>query len=189
MQSQRKVRRILANGIPGRAQIQAMSSPPQDAGRYTIAMTLIVFVEGIAPYEVEDRWLVSSKMQLGWGLQLPVKVDPDDPQQVAVDWDAAFEEQQQREQQRREALQQMGPIGPGGIPQAGTKVIDARSNPELRERVLDMLRAQGIQVPDRTDAEPDDVIGKLERLTALREGGVLTESEFRTQKRKLLGED
>lgn len=43
----------------------------------------------------------------------------------------------------------------------------------------------------RTSAPPsgsDDVIGRLERLGALRDTGVITAEEFETQKHKILGE-
>jgi len=52
--------------------------PPHDATRYTMAITLHVFVEGHTPYEVKDKWMVSAGVPLGPGMMLPVKVDPDD---------------------------------------------------------------------------------------------------------------
>ena len=82
-------RKILKKGKPGTATIVSMSMPQPGASSQNIAMTLQVFVEGMNPYEIEDQWMVSSKDTLGFGMQLPVKVDPDKPEKVAIDWEAA----------------------------------------------------------------------------------------------------
>ena len=54
-------RKILKKGMPGTATIIAMSMPEAGASTQNIAMTLQVRVEGMAPYEVEDQWMVSRK--------------------------------------------------------------------------------------------------------------------------------
>jgi hypothetical protein len=156
-------------------------------------MTLHVFVEGRTPYEVKDQWVIRAKgVTLGWGMVLPVKVDPNDPQQVAIDWKALAKQQQAEAEQRRAGLAAMGPVGPDGAPTTGTtQVLDLRDNPELRQQVIDALAAQGITLsrePDPAGGD-DDLLSQLERLTALRASGALTESEFRAQKRKLLGKE
>jgi hypothetical protein len=86
-------RKILKKGISGQARIQAMTMPPRGAAKFNLGMTLQVFVEGRNPYEVEDQRLVSAKMPLGFGMVLPVKVDRDDQQRIAIDWDAHLEAQ------------------------------------------------------------------------------------------------
>lgn len=104
-------RKILKKGRPGRATIVSMSMPHSGASSQNIAMTLQVAVEGLAPYEVEDQWMVSSKDSLGFGMSLPVKVDPANPQKVAIDWDAARGEDAQQTASRRAALASQGPVG------------------------------------------------------------------------------
>jgi hypothetical protein len=56
---------------------------------------------------------------------------------------------------------------------------------------LDRLRPErSFSAPDPAQYEPDattDVAGQLERLGALRAGGVLTEAEFRAAKARVLG--
>lgn len=109
-------RKILKKGTPGRATIIAMSMPERGASSQNIPMTLQVSVEGLAPYEVEDQWMVSSKDTLGFGVQLPVRVDPDKPDRVAIDWEAARAEQAEETRQRRESLAAQGPVGGSGAP-------------------------------------------------------------------------
>lgn len=104
-------RKILKKGRPGRATIVSMSMPQPGASSQNIAMTLQVEVEGLAPYEVEDQWMVSSKDSLGFGMSLPVKVDQGNPQKVAIDWEAARAESAQQTAARRAALASQGPVG------------------------------------------------------------------------------
>lgn len=107
-------RKILKKGRPGRATIVSMSMPQAGASSQNIAMTLQVEVEGLAPYEVEDQWMVNRKDTLGFGMSLPVKVDQGNPQKVAIDWEAARAEDAQETATRRAALAAQGPVGASG---------------------------------------------------------------------------
>ena len=249
-------RKILKKGKPGTATIVSMSMPQPGASSQNIAMTLQVFVEGMNPYEVEDQWMVSSKDTLGFGMQLPVKVDPDKPEKVAIDWEAARAGEIQQTAARRQALAAQGPVGgvaaggtaaggvqdplAGGAAMAGAAgmmggmagmgaggqapTIDLRNDPELRaklEKVLGRELTPGTSAHIDTSNDPalamqimqvvqqhnlekagmagagaaaqpaaaagDDSISKLERLSALRDSGALTDAEFDAQKRQILG--
>jgi hypothetical protein len=156
-------RKILKKGKPGRARITAFAMPERGASSQNIPMTLEVHVEGLSPYEVEDQWMVSSKDTLGFGLEIPVKVDPDKPEKVAIDWQAAREERQGEKAARKESLASQPAVGSqpsvgapsaiqdpmaaaglagalgsvGGQPAAGggSQVVDARNDPELRAKL------------------------------------------------------
>lgn len=158
-------RKILKKGIPGTGTIVAMSMPHGGATTQNIAMTLQIQVEGMAPYEVEDQWMVNRNHTLGFGLALPVKVDRDNPQKVAIDWDAAEANHAAETASRRAALASQAPLDAGGIadPLAGAgsmsgmgamgamgafgtggafsggsqqePVLDLRDDPELREKL------------------------------------------------------
>jgi hypothetical protein len=96
---------------------------------------------------------------------------------------------------RREALAAGGPAG--ATVNFGTPhVIDANANPEVMEQVGQMLGQMGISIDrqqstgfasDEAVADGDDTISQLERLSALRASGALTEDEFAEQKRRILG--
>ncbi len=121
---------------------------------------------------------------------LPVKVDRDDPQRVAIDWEAHLEKQTSAEEQRRDALADLGPVPAGGIGEMITEsaaVIDARNDPELKGKILEALEAAGVDA-DRSSLGGDATIDALERLAELRDRGILSENEFRAQKKRILGE-
>lgn len=138
-------RRILKKGRPGRATILAMSAPARGASMANMAFTLRVEVEGLPPYEVEDQWMVSSTVTLGYGASLPVRVHPDDPQKVAIDWDHYQAETHAATQARRERLAAQPPVGApeasGGDGRSpdGVQAIDARNDPELRAKLEQVL--------------------------------------------------
>jgi hypothetical protein len=137
-------RKILKKGMPGRGTIVAMGALDRDASSFNLPMTLQIRVEGLAPYEVEDQWMVNRKSTLGFGIELPVKVDRNDPSKVAIDWDGAREEHEAQTTARREALAAQGPVGDpsaamagamGGAAQGAAPVIDMRNDPELRAKI------------------------------------------------------
>ncbi|MCB0875285.1 MAG: SHOCT domain-containing protein [Solirubrobacterales bacterium] len=151
-------RKILKKGRPGTGTIVAMSNRESGSSSQNVAMTLQIRVEGMTPYEVEDQWMVSSKQTLGFGMELPVKVDPEKPHKVAIDWDAAQDRHAAETTARRAALAAEGPVGGAGAapifdPLGGDSVfggalgdhqgfaapaepsIDLRNDPELREKI------------------------------------------------------
>jgi hypothetical protein len=216
-------RKILKKGRPGRGTIVSMGALERGATSFNLPITLQVFVEGMTPYEVSDQWMVKAKDCIGLSGSIPIKVDADEPDKVAIDWETLREEVAQRDQQRLASLAAMGPVGPGGIPatvtQAPTPALDIRNDPELRAKleallgreltpgstvqvaqgdpVLQMQILQTIQqhrmekamaaAPAAPAGGGDDMISQLERLSALRASGALTEAEFAAQKARILG--
>lgn len=143
-------RKILKKGMPGRAMVVESSVPARGASSFNMAMTLQVHVEGLAPYEVEDQWMVKAKDTAALSGSIPVKVDRDDHDKVAIDWDAVRAEYEQGKAQRREALatgsgfgdpSQMAALGAigGGVAQGATPTIDMRNDPELRAKLEQVL--------------------------------------------------
>ncbi|MDX1690049.1 MAG: SHOCT domain-containing protein [Acidimicrobiia bacterium] len=175
-----KVRKILKKGVPATAVVQSMTAPPRGASKFNLGMTLHVYVEGRAPYEVQDQWLVSAKAPLGFGMRLPVKVDRTDPTEVAIDWDAHMVAQQEAAEQRRADLAARGPVD--GPPPAST-AVEVDGDPDLGARILEALGGAAASSPD----DSDDTLARLERLAALRDAGALTDDEFDRLKGEILG--
>jgi len=178
-------RKILKKGRPGTGTIVAMSSREPGSSSQNVAMTLQIEVEGLSPYEVEDQWMVSSKSVLGFGMVLPVKVDVDNPQTVAIDWDAARDQHDAETAARRAALASQPPVGAAGGSGAGPIIdplggdsvfggaftqptvmpgsepsIDIRNDPELRaklEKVLGRELTPGTS--ERLDFASDPAMG------------------------------
>jgi hypothetical protein len=81
--------RVLAEGLSGEGEIVGMGTPERGAQMYNLDIDLEVRAGGRAPYRVANMYMVPASAQLGIGVKLPIKVDPDDPAKIAIDWDAA----------------------------------------------------------------------------------------------------
>jgi Short C-terminal domain len=186
-------RKVLKNGVPGQATIVEMGALDRDSTMFNLPMTLQVHVEGWTPYEVEGQWMVSAKDTVGLSGAIPVKVDPDEHDKVAIDWDGVRANYEQHVAARQQALAQGGLGGLGAL--GGANVIDLSDNPDAAAQVMQALGLGGADVgfgqPPAGQQPPsadDDPIARLERLAALKASGVLTEEEFQQQKRRILGE-
>lgn len=153
-------RRLLKKGMPGEARVVERGTMDRGGTSFNLPMTLQVHVEGIAPYEVEDQWMVKQENTITLDLPLPVRVDPDDHQRVAIDWDGAQERYQQQRQARKDSLA------------SGSGVT------------VSFTQAPAPPPPVQDDGE--DRIALLERLVKLREMGALTDEEFAEEKRRIL---
>ena len=187
-------RKVLENGVPGQATIVEMGALDRGGTSFNLPMTLQVHVEGWTPYEVEGQWMVKAKDTVGLSGWIPVRVDPDERDKVAIDWEGVRANYEQHVAARQQALAQGGPGGLGALGGANvtfqSQEIDLSDNPEAAAQVLQALGLSGAnpsfgQQPPAPDNDP---IARLERLAALKASGVLTEEEFQQQKRRILGE-
>lgn len=226
-------RKILKKGLPGRAAIVALGPPSREATSFNVAMTLQVHVQGVTPFEVEDQWMVKAKDYVGLSGSIPVKIDPEEHEKVAIDWDVLRGELEDQTAARRQALAAQGPVGSGwqaqgadpflGAAQAqgAPQVVDMANDPELRRKVEEVLGHE--LVPGSTESigqddpmlqmrimqvvqehmaqkatqatatsgggttQEGDSLARLERLTALKNAGALTEAEFEAEKKKIIG--
>jgi Short C-terminal domain len=80
---------ILATGISGQGVI--ISHSPLEAGAQwqNADIDMEIHISGRDSYQVNNQYMVPAGATLGAGVQLPVKVDANDPSKVAIDWDAA----------------------------------------------------------------------------------------------------
>lgn len=81
--------RILAEGIAGEGIIVGMGVPARGAQWFNMNLDLEIHAGGRAPYRVNNEYLVPAGAQLGQGVKLPVKVDPNDPAKIAIEWEKA----------------------------------------------------------------------------------------------------
>ncbi len=80
---------LLANGIPGQGVIVAHGTPERGAQWFNLDIDLEVHVSGRQPYRVNNQYMVPAGATLGPGMSLPIKVDPNDPAKIAIDWESA----------------------------------------------------------------------------------------------------
>lgn len=149
--------RILAEGLPGQGVIVAHGTPERGAQWFNLDIDLEVHVSGRQAYRVNNQYMVPATATLGAGVTLPIKVDPNDPAKIAIDWDSAEKPPAPGE------IRSVAPPGP------------ASTTAGPVEPVLD------------APVVATDTVAELERLAKLRDSGALTDSEFEQQKAKILG--
>ncbi|HEX9696540.1 MAG TPA: hypothetical protein VGB64_09550 [Actinomycetota bacterium] len=81
--------RLMSEGVDGEASIVAMGTPARGATMFNLMIDLEVRVPGRDAYRVANQYLVPASATLGIGVTLPVKVDPNDPAKITIDWDRA----------------------------------------------------------------------------------------------------
>jgi hypothetical protein len=78
---------LIASGEPGTGIVKGMGTPARGAQWFNIDIDLEVHVTFREPYRVTNDYLVPSWAGLGPGVELPIKVDKQDPARIAIDWD------------------------------------------------------------------------------------------------------
>ena len=157
---------ILKTGIPTRATVQGFPSQvPGDP----FAMQIPLDVDppgGGSPYRINYTFPVARmKAAISVGMVVPVKVDPADPKQVAVQWDA----------QKAELAAAGGDLAAvqAGMANAYSGIADAAA------------RSGGAAAAPNPFKSPAD---KIRELAGLRDAGAITEEEFQSKKAQLLNE-
>jgi Short C-terminal domain len=140
---------ILANGIPGQGVVVAHGSPARGAQWFSMDIDMEVHVSGRQPYQVRNQYLVPAGATIGQGVNLPIKVDPNDPSKIAIDWESA-----QTAPQRGEVR----PVGGSGFTSAPTPSSGGGDHLAELER-LAKLRDSGAL----TDAEFEQQKAKILR--------------------------
>jgi Short C-terminal domain len=97
---------ILQNGISGQGVVVGHGTPERGAQWFNIDIDMEIHVSGRQPYRVNNMYMVPAGATIGQGVTLPIKVDPNDPSQIAIDWEGA-----QRAPQRGEVR----PVGGSGF--------------------------------------------------------------------------
>jgi hypothetical protein len=167
--------------MPGRATIVEIGTFDRGSTSFNLPMTLQVHVEGLTPYEVEDQWMVKAKDAAGLSGSIPVKVDRENHDKVAIDWAGVRASYEQSKSARREAL--AGGAGDATVTIGESQVIDLGANPAAAQQLGQILGGLGTD----PSGPGQDKLSRLERLAALRASGALTETEYEQQKREILG--
>lgn len=173
MADDRGEREVLKEGTPARAVAKGFPEPVPGE-KFAMHIPLTVHPPGGAPpYDVDYVFpVVRMKASLSVGMEIPVKIHPDDPQRIAVQWEA----------------QQGAIAAAGGEMAAVTKAFNdtyaGTADKAMREA---MARTQG-PAPGAASAGADDSAAKLQKLGQLRDAGLITADEFAEKKAELLRE-
>jgi Short C-terminal domain len=193
--------------VDGTLHVVSASMPPWNASASNYSLTGVIQTPGIPATTVTHSGMASTSKWPQPGSDLPVTVERANPTKFLIRWDQIDSSSTQATRAAEQLAQSINQgQGAGTQPSAGgpgvsssSVVIDARSDPALRQQVLEMLKGQGIDVDrlraagpgTRADASTGPAVGDdvelLEKLSELHEKGALTDQEFAEQKAKILG--
>jgi Short C-terminal domain len=140
---------ILANGISGQGVIVAHGTPERGAQWFNMDIDMEVHVSGRQPYRVNNQYMVPAGATIGQGVSLPIKVDPNDPAKIAIDWESA---------QTAPAHGEVRPVGGSGFAPAPAPAPSGGSGDRVAElERLAKLRDSGAL----TDAEFEQQKAKI----------------------------
>jgi hypothetical protein len=131
--------RILAEGIAGEGVILGHGVPERGAQWFNLNIDLEVHVSGRAPYRVNKQYMVPATAQLGQGVRLPIKVDPNDQAGIAIDWDQA--PKPPAEGQIRSATEGAAPAGTDSVAQL-EKLAKLRDSGALTDAEFEQQKAK-----------------------------------------------
>lgn len=201
--------------VQGTAQVVSSSNAPRST-HGNCHMTLVVTAPGVEPFSVKHHALVVPTDRWPWpGMSIPVTVDRANPEKVDIDWDEVprvGDTAMDEADAMVEALKQGGsgdatvPAEAAGMvaqlqqlfPGATVQVEHGSSAEVPPEMVGQVEQALGVDLDGDGVVGPagtgsscpasgsDDRIAQLERLTALRDGGSLSDAEFEAEKQRLL---
>jgi hypothetical protein len=166
---------ILKNGTPAKAICKGFTEPvPGD--RFAMKIPLEVHPPSGTPYMV-DYIFPTTRMKAAMtvGMEIPVKISTEDPQKIAVQWDA---------QQANIAAHggDMAYVMEGMQATYGNVANDAMKAAQASGQTLPTPPAGG------ASASADDPVEKLQKLTQMRDSGLITGTEFETKKAEILSE-
>ena len=153
-------REVLKKGTPARAIAKGFTEPvPGD--RFALSIPLEVHPPGGEPYLVQYTF-TSARMKapLTAGMEVPVKIHPDDPQRIAVQWDA----------------QQAGISAAGGDMAAVMSGLQSTYETAANDAMVAAQNAAAAEDPE----------AKLRKLQTMRDAGLITEAELEAKRAEII---
>jgi Short C-terminal domain len=153
---------VLKDGVPGKAVVKGFAEPVPGE-KFAMHIPLEIHPPGGEPYTIDYVFPTARmKAAITVGMEIPVKILADDPQRVAVQWDA----------------QQANIAAAGGDMAAVMSGMQATyggaADAAMREA--------------QANAAAEDPASKLEKLGQMRDSGLITPEEFEAKKKEILAE-
>lgn len=153
---------VLKDGVPGKAIVKGFAEPVPGE-KFSMHIPLEIHPPQGEPYMIDYVFPTARmKAAITTGMEVPVKILPDAPQRVAVQWDA----------------QQANIAAAGGDMAAVMGGMQATYGNVANDA---MKAAQA-------NAAAEDPVKKLEKLGQMRDSGLITAEEFEAKKKELLAE-
>jgi hypothetical protein len=152
---------VLKRGVPAKAIAKGFAEPVA-GDRFAMRIPLEVHPPQGAPYTVDYTFPTARmKAPISVGMELPVKVLPDEPGRIAVQWDA----------------QQASIAAAGGDMAAVMGGLQATYG-----GVADQAMRQA-----QAGAAAEDPAARLGKLAQMRDAGLITAAEYEAKKQEILG--
>jgi hypothetical protein len=163
---------ILKHGTPTKARVLGF---PVQVDKFSMGVELDVFPPaGGDPYKVQYVFATARmKTMLSVGMEVPVKVMDDDPNAVAVQWDALKGSIAASGGDMAVAMQ--------GIQNTYAGTADAAGRAYLAEQ--EEAKAKAAQ-----EVAANDPAERLKKLSQLKDAGLVTDEEFETKKAEILSD-
>jgi hypothetical protein len=162
---------ILKSGIPAKGVVKGFAEPVQ-GDRFAMHIPIEVHPREGEPYVV-DHVFSSARMKaaVSVGMEIPIKIHPNDPNKIAVQWDA----------------QKASIAAAGGDMAAVTKGFEntysGAADAAMRQAMANQQAGAGA-----APAAKGDPAERLKKLGELRDSGVLSDAEFEAKKAEILKE-
>lgn len=154
---------VLKKGVAAKGIVKGFAEPVPGE---KFAMHIPIEVhppDGSAPYQLDYVFPTARmKAAISVGMEVPIKIHPEDPQRIAVQWDA----------------QQAGIAAAGGDMAAVTQGLSATYG-----NAADQAFRQA-----QANAAAEDPVKKIEKLGQMRDSGLITQAEFDAKKKEILAE-
>ncbi len=151
---------VIKKGVPGKAVVKGFAEPvPGD--KFAMHIPLEIHPPSGAPYTIDYVFPTARmKAAITVGMEIPVQLLPDQPARVAVQWDA----------------QQASIAAAGGDMAAVMGGMQSTYG-----GVADQAMRQA-----QANAAAEDPTAKLQKLTQMRDSGLITADEFAAKKKEIL---
>jgi Short C-terminal domain len=164
---------ILKSGIPAKGIVRGFATPSVSE-KFAMQIPLEIHPPQGDPYLVTYVYPTArQKTPLSSGMEVPVKIDPDDPQQIAVQWDALKGSIAASGGDMNAVMQGLQNTYAGTADAAGRAYLAGKD------------AAAAETAAPAAAADPAD---RLKKLTQLKDAGLIDTDEFEAKKAEILAE-
>jgi hypothetical protein len=165
---------VIEKGVPAKAICKGFATPVPD-DRFSMQIPLEVHPPGGAPYELNYVYPTArQKAAISVGMEIPIKLLPDDPSRIAIQWDA----------------QQANLAAAGGDMAAVTAGLQQTYGGVADAAMREAMASGAPPVPGAPApapaAEANDAGARLNQLGKLREQGLIDDTEYEAKKAEIL---
>jgi hypothetical protein len=167
-------REILATGIIAKGVVRGFPQPIA-GDRFAMQIPIEVHPPQGEPYTIDYVFpTVRMRGAIVAGMEVPIKISREDPQKIAVQWDA-----------------QLANIAAAGGTQAAVmdglaKTYGGAANAAMEQAMKNLRDGTGGNLPAGTSGL--DIQSRIEKLEELKKSGLIDEAQYEAKKQKLLDE-